>query len=53
MPWRKRSFQEFAKNQNAAGTCARIAELSGRGVPSRAQRSISARISGVISSSGM
>ena len=52
MPSRKRSFHEFAKNQNAAGTCARTAELSGRGVPSRAQRSISACISGVISSNG-
>ena len=51
-PLRNRSFQLLAKNQNAAGTCARIAELSGRGVPSRAQRSISARISGVMSSSG-
>ena len=52
MPSRNRSFHEFAKNQNAAGTWARTAVLSGRGVPSRAQRSISARISGVISSSG-
>ena len=51
-PLRNRSFQELAKNQNAAGTWARTAELSGRGVPSRAQRSISARISGVMSSSG-
>ena len=40
-------FQEFAKNQKQAGTCARTAELSGRGVPSRWQRSISARIFGV------
>jgi hypothetical protein len=52
MPLRNRSFQLLAKNQNAAGTWARIAELSGRGVPSRAQRSISARISGVMSSIG-
>jgi hypothetical protein len=52
IPSRKRSFQAVAKNQNAAGTCARTAELSGRGVPSRAHRSISACISGVISSYG-
>ena len=52
IPVRNRSRQLLAKNQNAAGTCARTAELSGRGVPSRAQRSISARISGVISSTG-
>ena len=52
-PWRNSSSQALAKNQNAAGTCARTAELSGRGVPSRAQRSISARMSAVMSSSGM
>src|SRR3954469_20918482 len=52
IPLRNRSSHALAKNQNAAGTWARMAELSGRGVPSRAQRSISARISGVMSSSG-
>jgi hypothetical protein len=46
------SRQELANAQNAPGTWARTAELSGRGVPMRAQRSISVRISGVIFSSG-
>src|SRR5262249_12376937 len=46
------SRQELAKNQKHAGTCARTAELSGRGVPSRWQRSISLRISASIFSSG-
>jgi hypothetical protein len=45
------SRQELAKDQNAPGTWARTAELSGRGVPIFAHRSISARISGVIFSS--
>jgi hypothetical protein len=48
----KISRHELANAQNAPGTWARTAELSGRGVPSRAQRSISARISGVIFSGG-
>ena len=42
----------YDARQKAAGTCARTAELSGRGVPSRAQRSIASRISSVIASSG-
>jgi hypothetical protein len=46
------SRHELEKAQNAPGTCARTAELSGRGVPSLAQRSISARISGVMFLSG-
>jgi hypothetical protein len=46
------SRQESANDQKALGTCARTAELSGRGVPSRAQRSISARISALIFSGG-
>ena len=48
----KMSRQELANAQNAPGTWARTAELSGRGVPMRAQRSISVRICGVIFSSG-
>jgi hypothetical protein len=48
----ERSRHEFAKDQNAAGTCARTAELSSRGVPSRRQRSISTRISLSIRSTG-
>jgi len=46
------SFHELAKNQKHAFTCARTAVLSGRGVPSRAQRSISPRIAASIFSSG-
>jgi hypothetical protein len=45
-------FHESAKNQKQAGTWARIAELSGRGVPSRWQRSISARMRASIFSNG-
>ncbi len=45
-PFLKMSRQELANAQKAAGTCARTAELSGRGVPSRRQRSISFCISG-------
>jgi hypothetical protein len=45
--------QDSAKNQKHAGTWARIAELSGRGVPSRWQRSISARIRSFILPRGM
>ena len=51
-PSRNSDCQDRANAQNAAGTCARTAELSGRGVPSRWQRSISARISGSIAASG-
>jgi len=40
------------EEQKQAGTWARTAVLSGRGVPSRAQRSISARIAASIVSSG-
>ena len=43
-PFLNTSRQEFANDQNTAGTWARIAWLSGRGVPSRAQRSNSASI---------
>ena len=50
-PFLNRSRQELAKNQKHAFTCARIAELSGRGVPSRRQRSISARIASSICTS--
>ena len=42
----------IGEEPEAAGTWARIAELSGRGVPSRWQRSISARILASIFSSG-
>ena len=47
MPWSampvwKVSRQVLANDQNTAGTCARTAWLSGRGVPSRAQRANSA-----------
>jgi hypothetical protein len=45
-------FHESAKNQKHASTWARIAELSGRGVPSRWHRSISSLIRGVIVSRG-
>jgi hypothetical protein len=44
--------QESAKAQKAFGAFARTAELSGRGVPSRAQRRISSRIRSSIASSG-
>src|SRR5262249_49531209 len=49
MPWSATPFlntsrHELAKDQNTAGTWARIAWLSGRGVPSRAQRANSARM---------
>src|SRR5664279_2955520 len=45
-PFLNTSRQVLANDQNAAGTCARIAWLSGRGVPSRAQRSNSAIMAG-------
>ena len=48
----KSSSGQKVKNQKQALTWARTAELSGRGVPSRAQRSISARILSSILSSG-
>ena len=51
-PLWKIDFQESAKAQNAFGACARTAELSGRGVPSRAQRCISSCMRSSISSSG-
>ena len=51
-PFRKMSRHEFANDQNAAGTCARTAELSGRGVPSRAHRSISPFMASSIFSNG-
>ena len=51
-PLWKMSRHESANAQNAFGACARTAELSGRGVPSRAQRSISACIRSSIVSSG-
>jgi hypothetical protein len=47
-PFLNRLRHELAKAQNAAGTWARTAELSGRGVPSRRQRSISFCMSGSI-----
>src|SRR5262249_9474415 len=43
-PFLNTSRHELAKDQNTAGTWARTAWLSGRGVPSRAQRSNSARM---------
>ena len=49
---RKILCQDSAKNQKQAGTWARMAEISGRGVPSRWQRSISARMRASILSSG-
>jgi hypothetical protein len=51
-PSRKIVSHDRANAQKQAGTCARTAELSGRGVPSRRHRSISARISSSITSSG-
>ena len=51
-PLWKIDFQESANAQNAFGACARTAELSGRGVPSRAQRCISSCMRSSISSSG-
>ena len=47
----KIAFHESANAQNAAGTWARTAELSGRGVPSRAHRCISSCIRSSMSSS--
>jgi hypothetical protein len=51
-PGRDQQSPQCCQNQKQAGTCARIAELSGRGVPSRWQRSISSRILASIFSSG-
>src|SRR5258708_39474781 len=44
-PSRNTACHEFANDQNTAGTWARTDWLSGRGVPNRAHRSNSARIS--------
>ena len=44
-PSRNTVCQVFANDQKTAGTWARMDWLSGRGVPKRAQRSSSARIS--------
>src|SRR3954454_10604150 len=51
-PFLNTSRQELAKNQKHSLTWARTAELSGRGVPSRWQRSISLRMSAAMASSG-
>src|SRR5262245_27364329 len=46
MPFLKTSRHVLANDQKVAGTWARMAWLSGRGVPSRAQRSNSAIMAG-------
>ena len=51
-PFLNTSRQLLANDQNTAGTWARTAWLSGRGVPSRAQRSNSASMAGSVTVDG-
>ena len=51
-PFLNTSRQLLANDQNTAGTCARTAWLSGRGVPSRRQRSSSASMAASVMRAG-